>query len=86
MLTFVVSMRGRLAGTFTTEWVWYLSLPLMVITMNWTEKYVANELIAQFEDEREFVDAAFILIVMQNFGVWLTPDKLRADEPNPTLP
>ena len=54
----------------------------MVITMNttWYTKYRNRpEFMAYFETEQEYVDAMFILIVFQNFGILLDTSKLRQD-------
>jgi hypothetical protein len=35
--------------------------------------------LADFNDEQEYIDAMFILIIMENFGVWLDIEKLHRD-------
>jgi len=54
------------------------ALPLMVITMNWTQRYHnRDEFLSFFESEQDYIDAMFIQIVMFNFGVWLDSDELH---------
>lgn len=53
------------------------TVPSTVTTMNWTTKYHTRlEFMAYFLDEQEYIDAMFIQIIMENFGVWLTTDQL----------
>jgi hypothetical protein len=52
----------------------------MVIMMEWIMKYHKDLMAAQFDTEREYIDAMFILIVMKNYGVWLMPNTLYQDD------
>lgn len=50
--------------------------------MNWREKY--NDPFAyECEDEQEYIDQLFIMIVLFNFRVWLEPDVLCAELASP---
>lgn len=53
----------------------------MVIVMNiWMMKYHNRvEFLSWFDDEQEYIDAMFVMIVMFNFGVYLEPSKLRSE-------
>lgn len=48
--------------------------------MNWTIKYhQRDEFTNWFDSEQDFIDALFILIIMENWGIWLDKDKLYKD-------
>lgn len=42
----------------------------------WQTKYIDNEFAYLFSTEQEYIDSAFIMIVMFNFGTWLNRDNL----------
>lgn len=49
----------------------------MVITMEWIRKYhTREEFVSWFIDEQEYIDAEFVMIIMFNFGVWISKDDL----------
>ncbi len=44
--------------------------------MNWTERYQTNQdFMFWFLSEQEYIDAMFILIIMENYGIWLDANK-----------
>jgi len=47
--------------------------------MNWTAKY-DNDFTDQFNTEQDFIDAKFILIIMESFGVWVKQENLLMRE------
>lgn len=44
----------------------------------WKNFYI-DDFASMFEDERDYIDNAFCMIILFNFGIWLDRSKLRAD-------
>jgi hypothetical protein len=42
----------------------------------WQTKYMDHEFAYLFASEREYIDSAFIMMIMFNFGVWIERENL----------
>jgi hypothetical protein len=51
---------------------------MVITTMEWLKEYhTREEFLSWFETEQEYIDAEFIMIVMFNFGVWISKTDLH---------
>lgn len=53
------------------------TVPIVEVMTMWRTNYHTTDLIDIFDDEQAYIDAMFILIVYQNFGILLRHDMLN---------
>jgi len=51
----------------------------------WQTKYMDNEFVYLFADEQAYIDSAFVMMILFNFGVWVDEDNLLVETGDVTL-